>query len=85
MVGETPTHGSGFGTKNPDHYDFDNFIFLHPSDNDVVYIISFKLYGTENYRIWKSSITRDLKGRNKLGLADKTFPKPITNETKIHK
>lgn len=79
MVGETPTPGYGSRTKNPYHYDFDDPLFLYPSDNGVVSIISFKLSGTEDFRISKSSITRALKSRNKLRFVDKTFPKPTTD------
>lgn len=49
MVGETP---SASGTK-PDHYDYDDPLFMHPSDNGFVSIINMKLTGTENYRIWR--------------------------------
>lgn len=42
MTGETPA--GGFGTENViDHYDFDDPLFLHPSDNGIVSIISIKL------------------------------------------
>ena len=82
MVGETP---SVSGSKSPDRYDFDDPLFLHPFDNGVVSIISFKLTGTKNFRIWKISMTRALKARNKLGFVDKTFPKPSEDETKIRK
>lgn len=85
MVGEALARGSRSGTKNWDHYDFDDPFFLHPSDNGVVSIISFKFFGIENFRIWKSSITRALKVRNKLGFIDKTFPKPTVDENKIRK
>lgn len=49
MVGETPASASG--PKSLDHYDFDDPLFLHPSDNGVVSIISFKLVGTKNFII----------------------------------
>lgn len=35
-------------------------------------IISFKLLGTKNFRVWKSFMTRALKARNKIGFVDGT-------------
>lgn len=62
MVGEPHTSGSISGTKSLNHYDVDEPLFLHPSDIGVVSIITLKFSSTENFRIWKSSMTRALKG-----------------------
>lgn len=64
---------------------FDDPLYLHPSDTGVVSIISFKLLGTKNYRIWKSSMIRALKGRNKWGFIDGTCYKPKDDETRTLK
>lgn len=45
-------------------------MYHHPSDYASSTIISFKLLGTENFRVWKSSMTRALKARNKKGFIE---------------
>lgn len=78
MAGET-------GVKSPNSFDYDDPLYLHPSDNTTATIISFKLVGTENFRIWLNSMTRCLKGRNKLGFVDGSIAKPSDDNTKIVK
>lgn len=73
------------GSKVVESSNFDDPLYLHPSDTSVVSIINFKLTGTENYRIWRSSMIRALKGRNKVGFVDGTFAKPKDDETKLLK
>ena len=68
--------GSGSGGDKPkDTIDFDDPLYIHPSDSAAVTIISFKLTGTENFRVWRSSMIRALKARNKLGFIDGTVLK----------
>lgn len=59
--------------------------YVHPSDSIASSLISFKLLGAENFRVWRSSMTRSLKGRNKLGFADGSIKKPKDDESKILK
>lgn len=59
--------------------------YVHPSDNVVTSVINFKLLGTENYRVWRSSMTRALKARNKLGFTDGTATKPVNDPVKASK
>lgn len=47
--------------------DFDDRLYIHPSDNSVTTITTIKLTGNENFRLWRSSMYSDLKARNKLG------------------
>lgn len=62
--------------KSPNSVDYDDPLYLHPYDNTTATIIGFKLVGAENFRIWKNSMTRALKGRNKLGFAEGSVFKP---------
>ncbi|KAI3499188.1 hypothetical protein L1887_34981 [Cichorium endivia] len=71
-----PIIKTGSGTNQPEPVDYDDPLYLHPSDNTTATIISFKLMGAENYRIWRSSMMRSLKGRNKLGFIEGTILKP---------
>ncbi|KAI3781841.1 hypothetical protein L2E82_11867 [Cichorium intybus] len=83
MTGPIVTsEGSG---KSHDSAEYDDPLYLHPSDNTIVTIIGFKLVGTENFRIWLNSMTRSLKGRNKLGFVDGSVIKPTDDNAKILK
>lgn len=79
MAGDTP-EGSGVPKDSP--VDFDDPLYIHPSDNTVTSIITIKLTGNENFRLWRSAMTRGLKARNKLGFVDGTIVLEKTDETK---
>jgi len=81
MVGPT---GEPSG-KTPEPVDVDDPLYLHPSDTSVTSIISFKHLGIENFGIWKSSMTRVLKARNKFGFIDLSVLKSKDNNTKALK
>lgn len=84
MTGHVITaEGSGKSPHNSTEYD--DPLFLPPSDITTITIIGFKLVGTENFRIWLNSMTRSLKGRNKLGFVDGSVIKPIDNTIKCLK
>ncbi|KAJ0532313.1 putative transcription factor interactor and regulator CCHC(Zn) family [Helianthus annuus] len=42
-------------------------LFLHPSDSSSLTIVSIKLKGTENYRVWSSAMKLALEAKNKFG------------------
>ncbi|XP_023771360.1 uncharacterized protein LOC111920014 [Lactuca sativa] len=74
MAGEIPG-GSSVPKETP--VDFDDPLYVHPSDNTVTSIITVKLTGNENYRLWRSSMSRGLKARNKLGFVDGSISETI--------
>lgn len=82
MVGETP---KGSGTPKYVHVDFDDPLYIHPSDNAVTSVITIKLTGNENFRVWRSAMTRGLKARNKLGFVDGTITREKNDDTKSSK
>lgn len=61
----------GEPSSRKDNVDFDDPLYLHPSNNSVIAIIIFKFLGTENFNVWKSSMNRTLKDKNKIGLEDR--------------
>ena len=63
--------------------DYNDPLYIHPSDNSVTTITIVKLTGTENFRLWRSAMTRALKGRNKLGFVDGTITQPRTPSVSI--
>ncbi|KAI3508512.1 hypothetical protein L1887_23520 [Cichorium endivia] len=71
--------GSGNSSNSAE---IDDPLYLHPSDNTTATLIGFKLIETENFRIWLNSMTRSLKGRNKLGFSDGSLVKPTDDESK---
>lgn len=66
MVGGSTDAPGGSGKD--DHINFDDPLYIHASDNAVTSIITTKLTGNENFRLWRSSISRALKAKNKLAL-----------------
>ena len=80
-----PTDESSSGSKNDSVVNIDDPLYVHPSDNAVTSVINFKLLGTENYRVWRSSMIRALKARNKLGFTDGTVTKPVNDSVKASK
>ena len=82
MAGDKETGPSG---NNNNVVDFDDPLYIHPSDNSITTIITIKLTGNENYRLWRSSMLRSLKARNKLGFIDGTLKKPTDNDNKCLK
>lgn len=79
MTGPAP--GSEFGSSSKtESVNYDDPLFIHPSDNTVTTIVNFKLTGTENFRIWRSSMTRSLKDRNKLGSVEGKVTKDPNDE-----
>lgn len=49
---------------NPYH----NPLFMHANDNQILYIVNFKLTETENYRTWSTPMKIGLNGNNKMGV-----------------
>ena len=72
MADSPPETGS---SSKVDSVNYDDPLYIHPSDNTVTTIVSFKLTGTDNFRVWRSSMTRSLKARNKLGFVEGTIKK----------
>lgn len=80
-----PIITSESGGKSSDSTEYDDPLYLHPFDNTTATIIGFKPVGTENFRVWKNSMTKALKGRNKLGFVEGSVVKPVGDVTKCQK
>ncbi|GJV05610.1 hypothetical protein Tco_1343266 [Tanacetum coccineum] len=57
--------GQSFGSEGDDIDQYDS-LFLHSNDTNGIPLISFKLEGTENYKVWKAAITIAIHTNNKL-------------------
>lgn len=51
MVGSTPTGESDSRTKK-DPANYDDPLYIHPSDNIVTTVVNFKITGTENFCVF---------------------------------
>lgn len=76
---DSPPEGSG---SKGDPVNYDDPLYIHPSDNTVTTIVSFKLTGTDNFHIWHNFMIRSLKARNKLGFVEGTVKKDSSDEPK---
>ncbi|XP_052622644.1 uncharacterized protein LOC111911314 [Lactuca sativa] len=81
-MSDSPPKGSG---SKVDPVNYDDPLYIHPSDNTVTTIVSFILTGTDNIRVWRSSMVRSLKARNKLGFVEGIVKKDSTDELKSSK
>ena len=81
MVGPTSARKSASGTKG-EFVNYDDPLYIHPSDNNVTTIINFKLIRVENLCIWCSSMTRSVKALNKLDFVDRTIKKDSDDKLK---
>lgn len=73
------------GSKTPDSVDYDDPFLSSSLNNTTATIIGFKLVGTENFCIWENSMTRSLKGINKLGFVEGSVIKPSADDPKCLK
>ncbi|GJW61098.1 ribonuclease H-like domain-containing protein [Tanacetum coccineum] len=58
---------------------FGDPLYLHPNDTNGTPIMTVKLTGTENYKVWSIAITFALRNHNKIGFIDGTCEKDNTN------
>lgn len=55
--------------------DLSSPLYLHANDISSGYIISVKLTGTDNYRVWSTAMKLAINTRNKTGFIDGTCTK----------
>ncbi|XP_076945351.1 uncharacterized protein LOC143616402 [Bidens hawaiensis] len=55
-------------------------LYLHASDSCNLTIVSIKLNGTENYRVWANAMKLALQVKNKIGFIDGTCIRSTTND-----
>ena len=58
---------------------FGDSLYLHPNDTSGTPIVSVKLTGPENYKIWSIAMTFALRNHNKIGFIDGTCKKNLSN------
>ncbi|GJU40216.1 valine--tRNA ligase, chloroplastic/mitochondrial 2 isoform X1 [Tanacetum coccineum] len=68
----TETCGSNSNDVLINNLNVGNPLHLHANDNSSVALISFKLLGTKNYRIWFGAMKLALQAKNKYNFVDGT-------------
>ncbi|GJV23351.1 ribonuclease H-like domain-containing protein [Tanacetum coccineum] len=58
---------------------FDDSLYLHPNDTGGSPIVSIKLTGTKNYKMWSIDMKFALRNHNKLGFIDGTCKRDDKN------
>ncbi|GJV08191.1 ribonuclease H-like domain-containing protein [Tanacetum coccineum] len=72
--------GSGSGSgEGDDEVKLDKYdpMFLHSNDTSGVTLITFKLEDTENYKVWKASITIVIRTKNEIGFLIGKVHRPL--------
>ncbi|GAV89281.1 UBN2_3 domain-containing protein, partial [Cephalotus follicularis] len=64
--------------------DFNDPLYLHPSDTLGVNIVNEQLVGTENYGVWSRAMMIGLTAKNKLGFVDGSCRKPMEGSPMLH-
>ncbi|GKA40416.1 ribonuclease H-like domain-containing protein [Tanacetum coccineum] len=67
------------GSSSDLNLSFGNPLYLLPNDTSGTLIVTIKLTGTENYKMWSISMTFALRNHNKLGFIDGSCKKDSSN------
>ncbi|XP_073296507.1 uncharacterized protein [Primulina huaijiensis] len=63
---------------------FNDPLFLHPSDTPGMTIVSEQLTGVENYGVWSRAMLIALRAKNKIALIDGTCKRPALGNVTLH-
>ncbi|GJT38378.1 putative RNA-directed DNA polymerase [Tanacetum coccineum] len=67
------------GSSTDLNLSFGDALYLHPNNTGGSPIVTIKLTGTENYKVWSIAMTFALRNHNKLGFIDGTCKKDKKN------
>lgn len=67
------------GSSSDMKFVFGDPLYLHPNDTSGTPIVSIKLSGTENYKVWSIAMQFALRNHNKLGFIDGTCVRDNSN------
>ncbi|GKA20529.1 putative RNA-directed DNA polymerase [Tanacetum coccineum] len=73
FVCKKPDETSGSGVVS---IDMNDHLYLHSNDTNGTLLISFKLSGTKNYRVWAAALKHCIHSKNKLGFINGKLTKP---------
>ncbi|GAV66404.1 UBN2_3 domain-containing protein, partial [Cephalotus follicularis] len=64
--------------------DFNDPLFLHPSDTPEVNLVNEPLIGTKNYEVWSRAMMIALTTKNKLDFINGSCKKPEAHSPILH-
>ncbi|GAV81025.1 LOW QUALITY PROTEIN: UBN2_3 domain-containing protein, partial [Cephalotus follicularis] len=64
--------------------DFNDPLFLHPSDTPGVNLVNEQLLGTQNYGVWSKATRIAHTTKNKIGFIDGSCKKPAASSPNLH-
>ncbi|GAV80218.1 UBN2_3 domain-containing protein [Cephalotus follicularis] len=64
--------------------DFNDPIYLHPSDTPGINLVTEQLIGNENYGVWSRAMLIALRAKNKVGFINGSCLKPDQNSPLLH-
>ncbi|GKC13546.1 ribonuclease H-like domain-containing protein [Tanacetum coccineum] len=67
------------GSSSDLNLSFSDSLYLHPNDTSGTPIVTIKLTGTKNYKMWSIAMTFALRNYNKLGFIDGSCKKDSIN------
>ncbi|GJV62489.1 putative RNA-directed DNA polymerase [Tanacetum coccineum] len=67
------------GSSSDLNLSFGDSLYLHPNDTSGTHIVTIKLTGIENYKMWSIAMTFALRNHNKLGFIDGSCKKDSSN------
>ncbi|GJX01893.1 ribonuclease H-like domain-containing protein [Tanacetum coccineum] len=80
MTGDPTKKGDCSSSSDP-NLTFGDPLYLHPNNTGGSPIVTIKLSGTDNYKVWSIAMTFALRNHNKIGFIDGTCKKDDTNPT----
>lgn len=63
---------------------FNDPLFLHPSDTPRMNLMNEILLGVENYGIWSRAMLIALRAKNKIVFIDGSYPRPSIGTDSLH-
>nr|GEV78046.1 ribonuclease H-like domain-containing protein [Tanacetum cinerariifolium] len=67
------------GSSSDLNLSFGNPLYLHPNDTSGTPVVTIKLTGTKNYKMWSIVMTFALRNHNKIGFIDRSCKKDSSN------
>lgn len=63
---------------------FNNPLYIHPSDTPGMHPTTYQLIGVENYGVWSRAILITLRAKNKILFIDGTSCRPTVGSATLH-
>ncbi|GKE14265.1 hypothetical protein Tco_1421842 [Tanacetum coccineum] len=82
--GDDANKHTDIGSSSELNLSFDDTLYLHPNDIGGSSIVTIKLTGTENSKMWSIDMTFPLRNLNNLGFIDDSCKKDNNNPALVN-